>query len=100
VISAKLIHPDLDYVYPDGQESDSVLPSWLEHWIVFFLLYNNFIPILLYVTIEVVNVVQAYLVGNDKEMYDEAIDSSCTVKSSNLSQVTTADCVFEGRVGF
>ncbi len=46
------------------------LPTWLANWITFFILYNNFIPISLYVTIEMVNYVQAMLVDNDASMYD------------------------------
>jgi phospholipid-transporting ATPase len=53
---------------------------------VFFLLYNNFIPISLYVTIELVNLGQAYLMTQDKEIYDEALNMPCAVRSSNLAQ--------------
>jgi phospholipid-transporting ATPase len=53
---------------------------------VFFLLYNNFIPISLYVTIELVNLGQAYLISQDKDLYDEALDMPCAVRSSNLAQ--------------
>jgi hypothetical protein len=51
-------------------ELDYLLPTWLATWIAFFILYNNFIPISLYVTIEMVNFVQALLVDNDSSMYD------------------------------
>lgn len=54
--------------------------------IVFFLLYNNFIPISLYVTIELVNVGQAYLIASDMEIYNEELDTPCAVRSSNLGQ--------------
>jgi phospholipid-translocating P-type ATPase (flippase) len=53
---------------------------------VFFLLYNNFIPISLYVTIELVNIGQAYLVASDAELYEESLDCPCNVRSSNLVQ--------------
>lgn len=76
----------LPYVFPPGTGSDSILPLWLEQWFVFFLLYNNFIPISLYVTIELVNVGQAYLIGVDDQMYREELDVACTVRSSNLVQ--------------
>ena len=46
------------------------LPTWLANWLTFFVLYNNFIPISLYVTIEMVNYVQAMLVDSDASMYD------------------------------
>ena len=54
--------------------------------IVFFLLYNNFIPISLYVSIEVVNMGQAYLIASDIELYNEELDTPCAVRSSNLGQ--------------
>ena len=54
--------------------------------LVFFLLYNNFIPISLYVTIELVNVGQAYFISQDLDLYDEALNMPCAVRSSNLAQ--------------
>jgi magnesium-transporting ATPase (P-type) len=51
-------------------ELDYLLPTWLATWIAFFILYNNFIPISLYVTIEMVNFAQALLVDKDAAMYD------------------------------
>ena len=74
------------YVYPDGEDSGSILPYWLENWIVFILVYNNFIPISLYVTVEMVNVGQGFLIANDKELYREEIDCACSVRASNLVQ--------------
>ena len=50
------------------------------------MLYNNFIPISLYVTIELVNVGQAYLIASDVNIYNESLDVACAVKSSNLVQ--------------
>ena len=43
-------------------KTGSVLPLWLEHIFIYYLLYNNCIPISLYVTLEMVNIVQAYLI--------------------------------------
>ena len=77
----------LPYVFPPDDHGDgSILPLWLEQWIVFFLLYNNFIPISLYVTIELVNVGQAFMVANDLQIYDEPLDCPAVVRSSNLCQ--------------
>jgi magnesium-transporting ATPase (P-type) len=47
-----------------------VMPTWISLWLTFFILYNNFIPISLYVTIEMVNFAQALLVDKDAAMYD------------------------------
>lgn len=76
---------DYPYVYPNGKKQ-SVLPLWLEMAFVFQLLFNNFIPISLYVTIELVNIGQALLVSSDREMYNEQLDVACAVRSSNLLQ--------------
>ena len=77
---------DLPYVFPPGTGSGSILPLWLELWFVFFLLYNNFIPLSLYVTIEIVNLGQAYLIGQDEQLYHPGLDVPCTVRASNLVQ--------------
>jgi len=53
---------------------------------VFFLLFNNFIPISLYVTIELVNLGQAFMVAADDLIYDETLNCACIVRSSNLVQ--------------
>ena len=58
----------------------------LAYRLVFFLLFNNFIPISLYVTIELVNLGQAYLISQDRDLYDEALNMPCAVRSSNLAQ--------------
>eukprot|EP00605_Chrysophyceae_sp_TOSAG23-4_P002081 GSChrysophyteH1.ASY1.ANO1.2302.1 assembled CDS len=55
-------------------------------WFVFFLLFNNFIPISLYVTIEMINVGQGMLIHKDETIYDEALNCACAVKNSNLAQ--------------
>eukprot|EP01041_Mallomonas_annulata_P002854 gene2854-5613_t len=72
----------LPYIYPNNEGSSSVLPLW----IIYFLLFNNFIPISLYVTLELVNLGQAYLIGVDSELYDEDLDTPCIVRSSNMVQ--------------
>ena len=61
-------------------------PLFIEQFFVFFILFNNFIPISLYVTVEMMNVGQSFFIGQDKELYDESVDSRCIVKSSNMCQ--------------
>ena len=90
VISIYLLgYDDLDklpYVYVNRDRGESVLPLWLELWFIFFLLYINFIPISLYVTMELTNIGQAYLMSQDLKMYCEDLDEPCCVKSSSLVQ--------------
>ncbi len=64
----------------------SVILFLLSRRFVFFLLYNNFIPISLYVTIELVNVGQAFLIASDENLYRKELDVACSVRASNLVQ--------------
>ncbi len=73
------------YIYPDGN-GNSILPIWLESFFIFFILFNNMIPISLYVTLEMVNVGQAMLISSDKNLYDADLNTPCLVKSSNMCQ--------------
>lgn len=73
------------YIFPQLNRK-SLLPLWLEMWFSLFILYNNFIPISLYVTLEMVNIGQALLISYDQNIYEESIDAECTVKSSNMCQ--------------
>ena len=79
-------HSKLPYVYPPGTSRTSILPLYVEYFIVFFLLFNNLIPISLYITLELVNLGQGFFVHADREMYDPELDCSCVVRSSNLCQ--------------
>ena len=73
------------YIFPNA-EGSSVLPLWLEQWFTIFILLNNFIPISLYVTLEMVNIGQAMLIQYDNKIYEPSTDARCTVKSSNMCQ--------------
>jgi phospholipid-transporting ATPase len=67
---------------------------------VFFLLYNNFVPISLYVTIELVNLGQAHLIHSDEKMYREELDVACVVRSSNLCQeIGMVSNIFSDKTG-
>ncbi|KAK7253286.1 phospholipid-translocating ATPase [Aureococcus anophagefferens] len=54
-------------------------------WFTFFIIYNNFIPLSLYVTIEMINLCQAFYVDRDLEMYDEASDTPALARTSNMN---------------
>lgn len=67
---------------------------------VFFLLYNNFIPISLYVSIELVNVGQGFLISADEQLYQPDLDVPCAVRSSNLVQeIGMVSNIFSDKTG-
>ncbi|KAL1537594.1 P-type phospholipid transporter [Salvia divinorum] len=50
------------------------------------MLYGYLIPISLYVSIEVVKVLQAMMINNDLAMYDEATGKAAEARTSNLNE--------------
>jgi magnesium-transporting ATPase (P-type) len=76
------------------------IPDWLGNWFTFLLLFNNFIPISLYVTVEMVNYVQAFLINQDAEMYDPESDTPARARTSNLNQdIGQIEYVFSDKTG-
>lgn len=66
----------------------------------FLVLFNNFLPISLYVTVETVLIFQASFIENDIEMYDEGSDTPASVRTSNLnSDFGQVDFIFSDKTG-
>lgn len=64
------------------------------------ILLQNLIPISLYISIEIVRLIQAYLIFSDIRMYYEPIDYPCTPKSWNISDdVGQVEYVFSDKTG-
>ncbi|KDP36448.1 hypothetical protein JCGZ_08578 [Jatropha curcas] len=60
--------------------------SGFQQFIRAFILYGYLIPISLYVSIEVVKVLQAMFINKDIEMYDEVSCKSVQARTSNLNE--------------
>jgi len=54
-------------------------------WPTFFILYTNFVPLSLYVTIEICNLVQSFYINFDLEMYDDISDTPALARTSNMN---------------
>lgn len=55
-------------------------------WFTFLVLLNILIPISLYVSMELVKLVQAWYINQDVEMYDEVNDVPAQARTSNLNE--------------
>jgi phospholipid-translocating P-type ATPase (flippase) len=71
---------------PVGHSKTQVLPDLLRFWLTFFTLYSNLLPISLYSTLEICNLIQARFINNDRKMYCPEYDVAAQVKSTNLCQ--------------
>ena len=77
-----------------------VVPSWLAEFFTFLILFNNFIPISLYVTVEMVNYMQAFFVDSDAAMYDPISDTPAKARTSNINQdLGQIEYVFSDKTG-
>ncbi|KNC84425.1 hypothetical protein SARC_03353 [Sphaeroforma arctica JP610] len=56
-------------------------------FLTFVILYNNLIPISLYITLEIVKYIQALVfINNDLDMYHEPSDTPAITRTSNLNE--------------
>lgn len=70
------------------------------YFFTYFVLYNNFLPISLYVTVEFCNYVQAYFIDNDLKMYDPISDTPAYARTSNMNgDLGMIEYVFSDKTG-
>jgi len=72
-----------DHTYLD-LDSDPGAGTFIIRVLTFLVAYSHFIPISLYVALEIVKLALAYLVMQDLEMYYEPDDRPTHVRTSDL----------------
>ncbi|ORZ41397.1 hypothetical protein BCR44DRAFT_1492316 [Catenaria anguillulae PL171] len=86
---------------PLGSESgyDVGYASFLAFWSA-LIAFQNIVPISLYLTVEIVKTLQAYLIYSDIQMYYEHLDLPCVPKSWNLADdLGQIEYVFSDKTG-
>eukprot|EP00743_Colponemidia_sp_Colp-15_P004221 GILK01004553.1.p1 GENE.GILK01004553.1~~GILK01004553.1.p1 ORF type:complete len:1297 (-),score=268.93 GILK01004553.1:216-4106(-) len=69
-------------------------------YFTFMIIYSNLIPISLYVGLEVLKLVQGYLVSNDEKMYYEPSDGPTRARTSDLvEELGQVEFVFSDKTG-
>ncbi|CAN0032532.1 unnamed protein product, partial [Discosporangium mesarthrocarpum] len=69
-------------------------------WFTFLILFNNFIPISLYVTLEMVNAIQSNFIDEDQQMYDQGQDTPAAARSSNMNaDLGQVEYIFSDKTG-
>jgi phospholipid-translocating ATPase len=67
---------------------------------VSLVLFQNIVPISLYITIEMVKTIQAYFIYSDVDMYYEKLDYPCTPKTWNISDdLGQIEYIFSDKTG-
>ncbi|KAF1949181.1 phospholipid-translocating P-type ATPase [Byssothecium circinans] len=74
---------------------DGVIAFWAG-----IILFQNLVPISLYITLEIIRTLQAVFIYSDIQMYYAAIDYPCTPKSWNISDdVGQIEYIFSDKTG-
>jgi len=64
------------------------------------ILYQNMVPIALYISVEIIRTLQAFFIYSDTEMYYERLDYPCTPKSWNISDdLGQIEYIFSDKTG-
>ncbi|KAJ3045970.1 hypothetical protein HK097_001086 [Rhizophlyctis rosea] len=71
--------------YPLNDPAHNLIPTWRQ-FCTFFVLLNTLIPISLYVTMEIIKLVQAHFINQDLDMYDPVTDTPAQARTSNLNE--------------
>ncbi|KAJ8774916.1 hypothetical protein K2173_019920 [Erythroxylum novogranatense] len=91
------LRPDNTKVFYDPQRAS--LAAFL-HLLTGLMLYGYLIPISLYVSIEIVKVLQSIFINQDQEMYYEENDKQAHARTSNLNEeLGQVDTVLSDKTG-
>lgn len=100
----KLEMPDWWYLQPQSTTNlyDPTMPalSGIFHLVTALILYGYLIPISLYVSIEVVKLLQAMFISQDIQMFDEESGSPAQARTSNLNEeLGQVDTILSDKTG-
>ncbi|GAB2213107.1 hypothetical protein Droror1_Dr00021125 [Drosera rotundifolia] len=91
------LRPDITTIYYDPTKP--ALAAIL-HFLTAFMLYGYLIPISLYVSIEIVKVLQSVFINNDIHMYHEESDTPARARTSNLNEeLGQVDTILSDKTG-
>ena len=78
---------------------DAKGPAYGQQVFLFITLLNNFVPLSLYVTVEVITLVMMYLINRDIEMYHEETDTRAVARSTIVTDLGQIQYIFSDKTG-
>lgn len=89
----------LDYFEFGSIGGTPALDGFITFWAA-VILFQNLVPISLYISLEIIKTCQAFFIYSDVEMYYEPIDYPCTPKSWNISDdLGQIEYIFSDKTG-
>jgi magnesium-transporting ATPase (P-type) len=83
----------------DAPKWNSSTQNWLQYFLLFVTLLSNFIPLSLYVTVELVQACLLWLIYVDLEMYDDTTDTRAVARSTIVSDLGRIQYIFSDKTG-
>ncbi|KAL1408534.1 phospholipid transporting ATPase [Vanrija albida] len=84
----------------DAEASNNIYIDSLIIFVSSLIVFQNIVPISLYITIELVKTIQAYFIYSDIEMYYAPLDTPCVPKSWNISDdLGQIEYIFSDKTG-
>ena len=89
-----------NYEYLDMDSDDVSASQWFINLLTYWVAYSHMIPISLYVIIEVLKLVQSYLIKWDDDMYDKHSGKQAECRNSDLiEELGQVDFIFSDKTG-
>ena len=89
-----------DYWFLDDDSSENIVVTIFSSFATFLILFNNLIPISLYVSIEMVKLVQAAFINADIGMYHDEQDTCAWARTSSLNEeLGQVEYIFSDKTG-
>jgi phospholipid-translocating ATPase len=89
----------LDYFEFGSVGGKPSLNGFITFWAA-IILFQNLVPISLYISLEIIKTLQAFFIYSDVEMYYDKIDYPCTPKSWNISDdLGQIEYIFSDKTG-
>ncbi|KAL6721865.1 phospholipid transporting ATPase [Lecanora helva] len=89
----------LDYFDYGSYGSSPALDGFITFW-ASIILFQNLVPISLYISLEIIKTCQAFFIYSDTFMYYEKVDYPCTPKSWNISDdLGQIEYIFSDKTG-
>ena len=87
---------EFDYEPPDWETKTY---NWLQYYLLYITLLTNFVPLSLYVTVEIVTVINLWFIYADLDMYDETTDTRAVARSTIITDLGRIQYIFSDKTG-
>ncbi len=84
------------FVPPDWKTST---PNYLQNTFMFVTMLSNFVPLSLYVTVELVTIIMMLFIGSDLDMYHAETDTPAAARSTIATDLGLVEYIFSDKTG-